>query len=72
MSEPRRYVPPDSEPPAPDPPVQNRKPWMSRRKGETAKQHADRVAHSCYRCGTYIVDLAALALHEGGCSEGDQ
>ncbi|MFE9748442.1 hypothetical protein ACFYOT_26345 [Saccharothrix saharensis] len=43
------------------------KPWMEPRQGETEAQRIDRVAHSCYRCGHFEVDLGILADHEDGC-----
>jgi hypothetical protein len=45
------------------------KTWMRRRAGETDAQRADRLAHSCYRCGWYSEDPQALARHEDSAHE---
>jgi hypothetical protein len=61
---PRPYVPPPSRP-APEPIP--KKPWMVRRPGETKEHFEHRVAHSCYRCGLYLVPMAVLNAHEDAC-----
>lgn len=43
------------------------KSWMKRRPGESEEERLARVAHSCYRCGHYEPDLAALGQHEDTC-----
>lgn len=42
---------------------QNR-PWMNLRPGETESERAGRLMRTCYACGAYIVDGAALDAHE--------
>jgi hypothetical protein len=63
------YVPPDSQPASPRNKVDPRKPWLKRRPGETKAQYDYRIHHSCYNCGTFIVDTQALNLHEDECSQ---
>lgn len=43
-------------------------PWLGRKSNETRPQQLDRIAHSCYRCGTVINDPAALSEHEDTCT----
>jgi hypothetical protein len=45
------------------------KPHMKRRPGETIEQWNHRIAHSCYRCGTYIEHKDVLNQHEDHCDE---
>lgn len=65
------YVPPDVLPPrgpdvwpADSPEVIERKPWLQRRTEETSVDYDFRISHSCYNCGMFIVDSAALNQHE--------
>jgi len=51
--------------PAPQPVL---RPHMHPRAEETRQQRCDRLAHSCYRCGTQYRDHAALNLHEDHCT----
>ena len=46
-------------------PVQNKaKPWLALRNDETSAQWQDRLSHTCWKCGTFIVDRDALDQHE--------
>lgn len=45
-----------------------RRPWLTRRAGESQAQYDFRTSHSCYNCGVFIVDMAALNRHEDECS----
>lgn len=38
--------------------------WMTRRTGESVRAYHFRVAHTCYRCGWFCADMAALDAHE--------
>lgn len=40
------------------------RPWLRRREGETALEHRERLSHTCYACGVYMVDMSALDAHE--------
>ena len=48
--------------------VRERKPWLKRHSGETKSEYDYRTSHSCYNCGTFIVDTDALNRHEDQCS----
>ncbi len=62
------YVPPDSRPGRIRNESDPRKAWLKRRQSETEAQYDYRISHSCYNCGTFIVDKQALNLHEDECS----
>lgn len=51
MAEARKGTPPE-------------RPWQQRKRGETVEAYQARTNHSCYACGVYIADLAALDKHE--------
>lgn len=38
--------------------------WMRQRAGESARAYRHRLSHSCYRCGWFSEDMAALDAHE--------
>lgn len=63
------YMPPEIKRDQPKPPRDENilKPWLAQRDNETQKDHAWRVAHSCYNCGTVIVDQSVLDRHEDRC-----
>jgi hypothetical protein len=63
------YVPPDSRPAPTRKKVDPRKPWLKRRPGETKAQYDHRIHHSCFNCGTFIVDTQALNVHEDECAQ---
>jgi len=65
---PRPYVPPDVVAPRRCSNEAARKPWLTRREGETKAQYDWRISHSCYNCGTVIADDALLNGHEDDCS----
>ena len=61
------YVPLGVQPHMPG--AGKRKPWLKQRAGETKEQFDHRTSHSCYNCGTYIANGAALNDHEDQCSD---
>lgn len=63
------YVPPDSQSADGQDDGKERKPWLTRRAGEARAQYDHRISHSCFNCGTFIVDRNALDLHEDECSQ---
>lgn len=60
------YVLPDRVLPEPDR-VGYVRDWMRLRPGESEAERAARLYHTCYVCGAFIVDMAALASHEDEC-----
>jgi hypothetical protein len=67
FGEPRRpYRPVIESPvrPVGGPTLDKSRPWLALRDGETALEWHQRVAHTCWKCGTFIVDPAALDAHE--------
>jgi hypothetical protein len=48
----------------PNPPPVNKRTWLRRKPGETARQWNERTNKSCYCCGVFIADSAALDAHE--------
>ncbi len=43
---------------------------MRKRADETQRQHRERLARSCYRCGWYSTDAEELDAHEDRCTAG--
>jgi hypothetical protein len=46
------------------PVVDKARPWLALRTGESLPEWHTRMSHTCWRCGAYIVDNAALDQHE--------
>jgi len=40
------------------------RPWLKRKRDETAQEWNRRTNHSCYACGDYYTDLIELDAHE--------
>lgn len=40
------------------------RPWMALKDGETEREWHQRMSHTCYDCGAFIVDTRLLNLHE--------
>lgn len=68
MSSPVPYRPPDLGHPRHGkravPQVDKSRPWLALKPGETQTQWQRRINHSCWRCGHFEEDTAALDEHE--------
>lgn len=63
------YIPPETKHAESKPhPGEDRRPWLKQRGDEDRQQYDFRISHSCYNCGTFIVDKNLLNVHEDQCS----
>lgn len=46
-----------------------KRPWLTRRKGETESEQIDRLNRTCWWCGEYFDTVRACDIHEDRCKE---
>jgi hypothetical protein len=64
MSSPTPYVPRTAAGVIAGPVEDKSRPWLALRPRETKAEWHERTSHSCWRCGRYEPDNAALDAHE--------